>query len=932
MARNLAGAVVLRCAAAIAAGLTGLWPAAAGAIQAVVASDPARYEAGFEQPSAVATDSAGRVYVLDGAHHRIVALTPDGGILRTLGGAELLKLPMDFALSEEGLVVADTGHHRLVLLHPDGTLRKTLDLAIEPMPEPSPQPDRSSSASPLPKLPPEPVAVSVQDGIAFWADRRSHRLCRIRLTDGRDLGCFGGRGEEPGQFQYPFQIAQDRDGYFNVVDIVNARIQVFDKSGRAFSQIGRFGFDDGELFRPNGLAIDREQDALFVSDGYFGTISVFRKGEFLGLLRQADGQPVKLDSPTGLHFRDGRLYVAETGASRVWSYRVSYPGRTVSSRGGGLHTELSQKNCLLCHLSWAGDAPPEVRAADMEGALPEASYRMCYSCHNGAVMDSRLAIHRGAQHPTVYESPKEKKRHAGLKPRKDKLPDKFPVTRDKQLLCTSCHTPHTDAEKAQTLYPAHGNAWLRIPNRGGDLCERCHESKVKGARLDAPLSTGSAEGKKGPKGLNHPLGVRFVPPPHPEAKGYPSETELRKGLPERLAAGGAALGDHEELICQTCHQVHGGHGDGKTTVVETAKGELCAACHRRQFTKSKEEAHEKGVHPVNVKREPDESGARPVLWKGKPEITEVGCQTCHRVHDGSARTPLLPEGVANAESLCKNCHERQHAENENDARKKGVHPVNAELEEPVRIGGREVRTVGCLSCHSVHGGKPHTAALVETDRDGELCSHCHKQKQTVVGTDHDLRITAKDEKNALGELPSETGVCGSCHTLHRGKGDRRFLFAARKVKPQPGPAMDETPFKRDGLCLNCHQKGGVGGKKVVHHFSHPQKDLVLRSDQKILPLLGAKEEPEDFGGIACITCHEPHVWDADKIPPPGKDGTIALSANRENLEGSNRDAFLRAKDADKVFCVDCHGLGTLVKYKYYHDARRARNGGVDYLR
>ncbi|MEW6036849.1 MAG: NHL repeat-containing protein [Pseudomonadota bacterium] len=931
MARNFAGALVLRCAAAIAAGLIGLWPVAAAAVQSVSVSDPVVYGAGFEQPSAVAADGAGRVYVLDGAQHRIVALSPDGEILRTLGGPEMLKLPMDLALAEEGLVVADTGHHRLVLLRPDGGLLKTLNLSVEPLPEPSPKPEASPQASPEPRLPPEPVAVSVQDGVAFWADRRGHRVCRTRLADGRDLGCFGGRGQEPGQFQYPFQIAQDRDGYFNVVDIVNARVQVFDKSGRAFSQIGRFGFDEGELFRPNGLAHDREQDAFFVSDGYLGTVSVFRKGEFLGLLRTPEGRPVKLDSPTGLYFRDGRLYVAETGASRVWRYRVSYPERAVPGGESGVRAELSQKDCLLCHLSWAGEAPPEVRAADTEGALPEASYRMCYSCHNGAVMDSRLVIHRGAQHPTVYESPKEKKRHAGLKPRKDKLPDKFPVTRDKQLLCTSCHTPHTDVEKAQTLYPGHGNAWLRVPNRGGDLCERCHESKVKGARLDAPVHTGSDDGRKGPKGLNHPLGIRFMSPPHPEAKGYPTETELRKGLPDRLVAGGAALGDHKELICQTCHQIHGGHGDGKTTVLETAKGELCAACHLRQFTKSKEDAHEKGVHPVNVKREPDQSGAKPVLWKGKPEITEVGCQTCHRVHAGSAQTSLLPEGVANAESLCKNCHERQHAEDEKDARKKGVHPVNAELDEPVKIGGKEIKTVGCLGCHSVHGGKPRTAALVETDRDGELCSHCHQQKQTVVGTDHDLRLTAKDKKNALGKLPSEASVCGSCHTLHQGKGDRPFLFAARKVEPQPGPTMDETPFKRDGLCLNCHQKGGVGEKKVVHHFSHPQKDLVLRSDQKILPLLGAKEEPEDFGGIACITCHEPHVWDADRIPPPGKDGTIALSANRENLEGSNRDAFLRAKDADKIFCVDCHGLATLVKYKYYHDPKRARNVGVDYL-
>ena len=1013
--------------------------ARAAGFDAVAGGDDS-FDAGFNQPSSVAVDATGRMYVLDGTQDRVVVLSADGRKLAEFGGG--LKRPLDLALVEDdssyphedektplptSLLIADTGNRRLAWFEPDGSLRKSFPLPADP----------EAGA-------PEPVAVSVLHGMAYWADRKTHRLCRLDLATGVSSSCFGGRGETDGKFQHPYQIALDRDHYLNVVDIVNARIQVFDKSGRFFSQISRFGLSPGELFRPNGIAIDRSGDTFFVADGYFGTITVFRKGEFAGMLEDADGKPVTLDSPTGLAWRDGRLYVAETGANRIRRFAVEYRDAEKKTASAGLRVELSQKNCVLCHLSWAHEAPREVRAADAQGALPEASFRMCYSCHNGAIMDSRLVIHHGAQHPVVYESDQEKQRHAKLPPRKDKLPEQFPTTHDKQLLCTACHTPHTDSAglakgakvdlsgsghpaepigtlaataqaadakdqvkqppepQPEPLYADHANAWLRVPNHGGDLCERCHESRSKGAR----------EREAAKQGQNHPLALRFAPPPFANAKGYPTNHELFKGLPKSLLAGGAALGKDQEMICQTCHQVHGGHKDGEMTVIGRdgrdghAKGELCSVCHPRQSSKDKDDAHAKGVHPVNLERKSDDPGEKPVLWKGKPEIGEVGCetchsvhkgtqgttlmpegvksdgllckncherqhsdsaedahrkgvhpvnvkrdepiefrgekirevtcQTCHRVHQGSPDTALLPEGVKKAEAMCQECHDRQHAEDKDDARRKGVHPVNAKLDEPVEIGKEKVEKVGCLSCHAVHKGKPDTAALVETDRNGELCSHCHKLKQTVVGTDHDMRITAKDKKNAHDQLPRETGVCGACHTLHRGKGEMPFLSAVKKVDPRPtqgpdGEKMDETPFQRDRLCIECHRKEGLGKDKVVNHFSHPHEDLILRSDQKVLPLLGQDGKPADFGRIACITCHEPHVWDAEKKPQE-KAVKIAVSGNQDNLEGSNRDSFLRRKGVDHTFCIDCHGQEGLLKYKFYHDEKRSRNKHLDYLK
>ena len=924
----------------------------AGAATLVTANEAALPPADLNQPSAVALDGQGRMYVLDGTRSRVVVMSANGSVVSTFG-QQTLKAPLDLAVTEEGIVVADTGHHRLAVFRTDGSQIKTIELPLVPcLEKPAQEPSLSTGNAPgrvglahpttgsgeqsgtlavpgeeglsdsqpcahQPDAPSEPVAVAVRDGIAYTADRKGHRICRNRLDNGESLGCFGGRGETEGQFQFPFQVAFDRDGYLYAVDIVNARLQIFDKTGRYFSSLSRFGVDEGELFRPNGVAIDRDSDTVFVSDSYFGTVSVFRRGEYLGFLTGGDGKPIKLDSPTGMAFQGGRLYVAETGASRVRRLDVGYRKMPDQPETKGPRVEISQKDCVICHLSWVNGHGDEVKKPDAKGALPDIAFGMCYSCHNGAIMDSRLTIHHNDQHPTIYDSDKLKSKHREKGQRKDKFPDEFPKTAGKELTCASCHTPHTDKDQTENSLYGHRNAWMRVPNKGGDLCERCHESKVKDAR--------EQDAKK--RGRNHPLAIRLAAPPFEEAPGYTRLDKLHEGIPERVNEAGGALGHKQELICQSCHQIHGGHGEQQLLTVDRTKGELCAQCHSQQYSKSKEDAFRLGIHPVNVKPEDK------MTFQDK-KLEFLTCQTCHRVHSGTTGTSLLPEGIESAEALCQTCHQRQHAKDKDDARKKGVHPVNNKLDDPVEIAGKKIEKVGCLSCHSVHHGKASTMALVETDRDGQLCSHCHDNKQTVVGTDHDLRITAKDKSNRYDQKHSQIGVCGGCHTLHRGKGDQIRLFAARIVQRQSvteSEKLDDTDFRNDGLCLNCHQKGGLAEKKIVQHFSHPHQDVILRSDKNKMPLLDKAEKPAEFGAIACITCHEPHLWKhGDKRADKGK--SIAVSTNKENQEGRNISSFLRHKGVSGTFCVDCHGMEGLVKYKYYHDKKRARSKGVDYLK
>lgn len=768
----------------------------------------ATLEAGMDQPSDIAISEKGFAYVLDGVNHQVVVFNEKAKKVFSFGQSNGLKLPMAIAIADEKVLVADTGNHRIAIFNLDGQLIRYLTLTGEKAAE--------------------PVGLAVDDGIVSWTDRRNHRVCRHEIRTGKQLVCWGKRGEKDGEFQFPFQIKHDRDGYIQVVDVINARVQGFNRQGRRFAQVGRFGLAEGELFRPNGLAL-RERH-LFVSDAYRGMISVFHDGDFDGYLVDKVAKPINFSAPVAMSYSQDKLYVVDALKNRVEVFLISDVENKLAKSLQKKQPDMSQKNCISCHLAWADDYVAGEGVQD--SAPPVASEAMCYSCHHGAVIDSRRSIGHGEQHPDVHHQRKENKTQKNKK-REDEIPKVFPRLsnklephKEKQLSCGSCHTPHTAGiDEADTLYSEHANPWLRVLNKDGDLCQQCHESKLA-----------SALNKKFPlKGVNHPIGIYLKKPETAGLDGYTKNERLHKGLPNSLLKQGLSLAGDKQMICQSCHQIH-----------------------------------------------------------------------------GAANEALTPIGIDDAQ-LCVACHQRQHAKNEEDARKKGIHPVNIKLKNPVKLGNEEVKTITCLTCHSLHDGKEGTALLKFDNRNGKLCSFCHEEYESVINSDHDLRITAKDHKNRLNQKLDESGICGSCHTLHQGNEKTPYLYAG-EYQQYKG---EEKALERDRACLDCHREKNIAEKKVVEYFSHPIEDMVLRSNVSIMPLINKKNEIEEFGAIACITCHDPHRW----TPKQGskKNKTVVEQQDVKNLEGNVLNSFLRRRGAKDTFCVNCHGIETRLKYKYYHD-------------
>ena len=1122
---------------------------------------------GLQQPSAVAVSDTGDIYVLDGVTNQIVVFSDSGKLLRRIHIPT--KLPMDLLIADNKIMLADTGNHRLLVLSLAGQLLQTITLPAVANTK-NMQKKGGVGISSVASNKAEPTGISYQKDTIYWSDRRNQRVCKTTLTklelgnnDDKQTNCWGNYGKADNQFRYPFMIASDKDNYLYVVDVLNARIQIFNYRGKFFGTISGFGLSSGTLFRPNGITID-ESGNLFVSDSYKGTISSFKGRKFTGKLLNSHAEILKLGQIIGLHYKDNKLYIAEAGnsADRTKNGRVlvfqlkqttAKPDALTSSNKDLAKT--SRQDCVMCHIEWGNNK----NAITNPKLPPVAEQKMCLSCHHGAVIDSRLSIMQGGQHPDYHHPVPDKDKTSQ---RKTPINKNLPILDGDTPYCGSCHTPHATHENETGIHPAHQNSWMREDNSQGKLCESCHQ--------DHKWEINKA-------GINHPVGIHLQKPPHKGDTGYTSNIKLHKGLPKTLLNLGGKTANKQAMSCESCHLVHG--SKGKSLLLEK-KNELCSDCHAKQTSVSKKSAHKKGIHPVNVKpknkmtlkhkkvekvecqschdvhggmlnsallhtaKTPDErcedchsrqyssnkkqahskgihpihekldktvklagkaikqvecqschsvhdgikntsalvinekqlcitcharqnnqgrkearkkgvhplnlklkktvkiaaksihsveckschsvhngkkntaslaiyekqlcatcharqnnkgrkdarrKGVHPVnlklkknviiagkniqrlecqschsVHKGKKytpslvqnekqlcanchpaqtannkqqahkkgihpvnftlkqalkfnnkTIRKIECQTCHSLHNGKENTPSLVKKDAN--QLCISCHPGQHANSIKQARRKGVHPVNIKLDKAVSIAGKKVKTLQCLSCHSVHHGKPNTPALVEEHNNGQLCKNCHQSESAVIYSDHNMQRTAKKSHNLNKQSPTDAGVCGSCHSMHKAPKGADRLFVGSGIG-----SLAKKVLKRDRSCFACHRDKGIAHEKQVKHYTHPQRDLVLKSNSKQFPLVDQYGNNKINGQIACITCHNPHRW----MPAGGKHSAIRKG---QNEEGNVLNSFLNAKSPQGMFCVNCHGIESQIRFKYYHD-KRGRPGHAGYIR
>ncbi|NOQ69714.1 MAG: hypothetical protein GQ573_06385, partial [Gammaproteobacteria bacterium] len=577
-------------------------------------------KAGFDQPTDTAISNNGDIYVLNGVLGKVFVFSKNGKRKFSFGrpgkGNAKLNLPMGISIKNKQVFIADTGNSRISVFNLQGKFLRFIPLKSEkPMNNPV-----------------APVSLLILDNKIIWSDRSNHQLCVSRIDDGKTLSCWGGKGEADGQFNYPYQLVSDDQDYIFAVDVLNARVQAFSPKGKHFMNTGRFGVNTmGSLFRPNGLVLT-EANQLLVSDAYLGNISVFKNGRALGLLADSNAKKLLFKSPTSLTLYKNKLYVTDTlnNSIEVFKLNTTESDRTSKKSIAKPQAGSSQKNCIGCHISWADNYL--IRNQEDKQVTPVAHQDMCYSCHHGVVIDSRKSIGHKQQHPDIHHQRDKDNKNTNNK-NGDEIPKEFPVNskssaKNKELYCGSCHTPHkfkTDIN--DSLDGKHNNSWMRESNTSGEICQLCHKSKLDHVQHK----------KRSTMGVNHPVGTYLKQADAAKSdknnKLYAKDNNLHKGLPVDLINAGAGLNNNQQMICQTCHKVHGAD-EQQLTAIKSSAAELCVHCHQRHEAKDLEAARNKGVHPVNIKLE------EPVTINNR-EIKVVNCLSCHSPHNGKAGTALL---------------------------------------------------------------------------------------------------------------------------------------------------------------------------------------------------------------------------------------------------------------------------------------------------
>ncbi len=445
---------------------------------------------------------------------------------------------------------------------------------------------------------------------------------------------------------------------------------------------------------------------------------------------------------------------------------------------------------------------------------------VCWSCHNGSVVDSRAKIGTGGQHPVSVRVP-------------NLSDDRLKLYSGKTLECGTCHSPHGEHPGA--------DRWLRIPDTENQICSSCHES------------------------FNHFHQGKSVTPT----------------IADKVRSRGGAVGRDGSILCRSCHTPHGARGPDLLIMAKDkpgSRGGICKLCHEEKVSVAMgpeglgcAECH--GAHVDNPRGFVIE---RPCLDchsnrtdEGNHRDDKPGCTSCHSIHD-----PVQVVGgpgdflrTANfGANLCSSCHVAvfgRHSPNSKVDEETAIFIANKGFRKPGPEGMLE-----CSTCHSVHNApKP---GLMR--RHGSIsCLYCHQLQNPYMqksGTHPVGVFLDRYQRNVLEvagkgtagerEMEKEGLFCLSCHSAHIPEGtneapcigchlpqNRASNHGNKKGCSACHPIHGEKPPSK--LCAECHES--------IHGELHPPELHILSSP---LPLYDSDGIAARSGKISCPTCHDLH--------------------------------------------------------------------------
>ena len=228
----------------------------------------------FGQPTGIQYDHDGRLLVADTHYQRIrIYRTESGEELRSWGskGAKESQFTQVRDVVRDGtgaFFTADYGgpEDRIQKFDAEGKFLRAFGT-------------RGGAAGQFNR--PQGLAIHVaSDGTEtlLVSDSCNHRIQQF-TTDGQFVTMWGGPGDAPGEFNYPYAVAVEPrpGGDIFVVEWQNNRVQRFDADGRALGSWGRPGHNLGELATPWDVAVDAN-GRMYVVDFGNHRVQVVRWG------------------------------------------------------------------------------------------------------------------------------------------------------------------------------------------------------------------------------------------------------------------------------------------------------------------------------------------------------------------------------------------------------------------------------------------------------------------------------------------------------------------------------------------------------------------------------------------------------------------------------------------------------------------------------
>ncbi len=268
------------------------------------------YDGNWVQPTGVAVDSRGHVYVFNKGNRQLMEFDAAGAYVRSLGHG-LFVDPHGLRIDRHDHIwTTDLETHLVLKMDRHGTVLMVLGQRNTPGLYDD---DRASVLFDKPA----DVGFGANGDIYVADGYGNHRVAHLK-ADGEFVRAWGKKGSAQGEFDNPHNIVVDRNRVY-VADRYNKRIQVFGLDGSFVSAWTHLG-------KPWGLAVSPERNLYAVDGDHEVIYKLDMEGQVLGKYTAGAGRrPGQLRAAHGLAVGpQEELYVTEILNWRVQKFRQKW--------------------------------------------------------------------------------------------------------------------------------------------------------------------------------------------------------------------------------------------------------------------------------------------------------------------------------------------------------------------------------------------------------------------------------------------------------------------------------------------------------------------------------------------------------------------------------------------------------------------------------